>query len=221
MVFSDAAAHEQRFHQCDAIRSCIFSCSFLALLLGRFRRRRRHRFALGIGNLGSNQGSHTGSRSLRNAATAQNLCRCQGIAANGECNKKLHHNCIHCAVGSAATSSCLPRAAMTGLGPELIGPSFHGRLKLRFKVRSTRLGRLKSQRKKFRGSRRVRVSVHDDSMRAILIAVSSWQGVKRRRELQIGTADGLGVDCRALGAVRPVSRAYSAVSVEKRASRLR
>ena len=133
MVFSDAAAHEQRFHQCDAIRSCIFSCSFLALLLGRFRRRRRHRFALGIGNLGSNQGSHTGSRSLRNAATAQNLCRCQGIAANGECNKKLHHNCIHCAVGSAATSSCHRPRAMTGSRASADWSLFHGQLKLRFK----------------------------------------------------------------------------------------
>ena len=38
------------------------------------------------------------------------------------------------------------------------------------------------------------------SFARLQLQFSSWQGVKRRRELQIGTTDGLGVNCRALGA---------------------
>ena len=139
MIFSDAAAHEEGLHQCDAIRCCSFCLSLLALLFGRYWRWRRHRFALGIGNLGSNQGSHTGSRSLRNAATAQNLCRCQCITADGKRNQEFHHNCIHCAVGSAATSSCHRPRAMTRSRGSADWSLFHGQLKLRFKC-VTRVG---------------------------------------------------------------------------------
>ena len=41
------------------------------------------------------------------------------------------------------------------------------------------------------------------SFARLQLKISSWQGVKRRRELQIGTTDGLEVNCRAPGAARP------------------
>ena len=92
------SAYEQSLDQVDARRrgrglAVHFACSFFAILL---RRRRRHSFALGIGNLGSHQCSHTGPGSLGHASPAQDIGWCKRVSANCQRNQE-SCRAVHCA----------------------------------------------------------------------------------------------------------------------------